>query len=371
MVLALAAASLTATATIAACTDSNPGKGLSESGNGNGPEKRIGVILPDTASAARWSTHDPVYFREAFDAAGIKAEIANAGDDPKNFERIGNAMIDNGVRVLIITSLDPVSGKAVLHRARREGIPTIDYDRLTLNGGADYHVGFDDETIGRQQAHGLSNCLAAKNRTHPIVATLNGPPRDYNAALRKDGYDSVLEPKYDGAIFTKGPEQWVPDGDNAEARRTFEQMLKQFPRIGGVIAPNDGIANEVIEVLRKRKLNGKVPVVGHEATVQGLQNVLAGDQCATVYRRIKLETQTAATLAIRLAQGERPTAHKQIKDPESGAHIPFFPLEPYSVDVTQVKEVVADRFVTRSELCAGRYAKLCAKYGVIDPGERQ
>ena len=369
MVLALAAASLTATAAIAACNDSKPGEGLNESGNG--PEKRIGVILPDTASAARWSTHDPVYFQEAFDAAGIKAEIANAGDDPKNFERIGNAMIDNGVRVLIITSLDPVSGKAVLHRARREGIPTIDYDRLTLNGGADYHVGFDDEMIGRQQAHGLSNCLAAKNRSNPILATLNGPSRDYNAALRKDGYDSVLEPKYDGTLYTKGPEQWVPEGDNAEARRTFEQMLKQFPRIDGVIVPNDGIANEVIEVLRKRKLNGKVSVAGHEATVQGLQNVLTGDQCATVYRRIKIEAQTAATLAIRLLQGERPTAHKQVKDPESGAYIPFFPLEPLSVDVTQVKDVVADRFVTRSELCAGRYDKLCAKYGVVDPGERQ
>ena len=364
--LALTAVGLTASAAIAACDDANPADGARPGGAGPS-SARVGVILPDTAGARRWQTYDARYFREAFDAAGVEVEIANAGGDEQEFQRIGDAMIDGGVRVLIITSPTPASGGAVLDRARRKKITTIDYDRLTLDGGADYHVGFDDESIGRRQAHGLINCLSGRKAVNPVVAELNGSRTDYNAVRRKAGYDSVLQPKYDAAAFTKGPDQWVPEGNDAQARRIFEQMLAQQPRIGGVVAADDGIANAVIEVLRRRRLSGTIPVAGHDVTVQGLRNLLTGEQCVTVYRRIRLEAQTAATLAIQLARGAKPVARQRIKDPESGAYIPYFPLEPFSIDVTQVKEVVADRFVTRKELCTGRYARLCAKYGVVDP----
>ena len=364
--LALTTAGLTASALIVACDDADRADHARVGGKGRGDE-RVGVILPDADGARRWQTYDARYFREAFDDAGVPVEMANADGDERKFQRIGDAMIDSGVRVLIITSLDSASGRAVLDRARRRGVSTIDYDRLTLNGGADFHVGFDDELIGRRQAHGLINCLSARKAVNPVVAVLNGSQTDYNAVRRKAGYDSVLQPKYDAAAFTEGPDQWVPDGNDEEARRIFEQMLAQQPRIGGVVAADDGIANVVIEVLRRRGLSGTIPVTGHDATVQGLRNLLTGEQCVTVYRRIRLEAQTAATLAIQLFEGGKPMARKRIKDPESGASIPFFPLEPFSIDVTQVKEVVADGLVTRQELCTGRHARLCTKYGVVGP----
>jgi D-xylose transport system substrate-binding protein len=363
--LALAAVGLMATAAMTGCDDADQG---SDAGSGNttagSGDARIGVILPDTKSSQRWKVDDPKYLKEAFDAAGVKAEIRNAEGDKEEFKRIGLAMIESGVKVLVIANLDSVSGKVVLDAARAEKIPTIDYDRLTLNGGADYYVSFDNKKVGNQQAYALQNCLKDKKASNPIVAQLNGSRTDNNATLFKEGYDEVLQKKYDAAAYTKGPEQWVPDWDNEEAGRIFEQMLEQQPAIDGVLAANDGIGNAVIEVLRKKKLAGKIPVTGQDATVQGLQNILTGEQCMTVYKRIKPEAQTAANLAIKLFKGERPSAPDRAKDPESGAQIPFVALPPQPITIDNVNDVVADGFVSKAELCKGKYAQLCVEHGV-------
>ena len=93
-------------------------------------------------------------------------------------------------------------------------------------------------------------------------------------------------------------------------------MLTENKNIKGVLAANDGLGNAVISVLKKNKLNGKVPVTGQDATVQGLQNILAGDQCMTVYKAIKQEADAAAELADRAGQGrEADHGHRHHQGP--------------------------------------------------------
>ena len=76
-----------------------------------------------------------------------------------------------------------------------------------------------------------------------------------------------------------------------------------------MLAANDGLGNAAISVLKKRKLQA-VPVTGQDATLEGLQNILAGDQCMTVYKAIKKEADAAAKLAIALAKGREPEASR-------------------------------------------------------------
>jgi D-xylose transport system substrate-binding protein len=174
----------------------------------------------------------------------------------------------------------------------------------------------------------------------------------------------VLKPKYESGDYIKGPDQSVPDWDNAQAGTIFEQMLTEKRDIKGVLAANDGLGNAVISVLKKNKLNGKVPVTGQDATVQGLQNILAGDQCMTVYKAIKQEADAAADLAISLAKGEKKQVSQSVKDPESGQDVPAVLLTPKAIFKDNVKDVVADGFVTKEQLCTGDFAKLCADNGV-------
>jgi D-xylose transport system substrate-binding protein len=355
-VLAIAAAGMVMTATLAACSDSDGGS--NDSGGA-----QIGVILPDSKSSQRWAK-DATYFREAFAALKVPALVQAAGGDPERFVAIGDEMINSGVKVLIIANLDSLSGKAVLDRAGAEGIKTIDYDRLTLNGGADYYVSFDNERIGELQGYGLTKCLRLRNAVNPMVAELNGAPSDGNAIFLKNGYDFVLQGQYDSGAFRKGPDQFVPDWTAEQGRQVFEQMLKQQPKIDAVVAANDDIAGAVIDVLKKNKLNGRVPVTGQDATVEGLRNVLAGDQCLTIYKRYRSEAYTAASLGAKLYRGETPKVGGELKDPESGEFIPFADIPPVPIEAEQVKDVVAEGFVSKEELCEGDYQALCARYEV-------
>ncbi|MER7458139.1 substrate-binding domain-containing protein [Micromonospora sp. NPDC126480] len=360
--LAAAAAGLLATGSMAACGDNSGG---GDQAGGSDKKPKIGVILPDSKSSARWEGADRKFLEEAFKAADVDYDIQNAQGDKSQFQTIADQMITQGVTALMIVNLDSGTGKAVLDKAKSQGVATIDYDRLTLGGSAEYYVSFDNEAVGKLQGEGLSKCLTDKGVKNPVVAYLNGSPTDNNATLFKNGYDSILKPKFDAGEYTKGPDQAVPDWDNAQAATIFEQMLTQTGgKIDGVLAANDGLGNAAISVLKKNKLNGKVPVTGQDATPQGLQNILAGDQCMTVYKAIKEEAKAAADLAIALAKGERKETGQTVKDPEGGRDVDAVLLTPKAIYKENVKDVIADGFVTKEEVCTDAYAKLCADAGI-------
>ncbi|WP_433304652.1 sugar ABC transporter substrate-binding protein [Actinoplanes sp. CA-030573] len=322
----------------------------------------IGVILPDRVTSQRWTDFDPVFLAKAFTKAGVAADIQNAEGSPARFVQIGEQMIARRVKVLITASLDSESGSRVVRLAKSKGIYTIDYDRLTVGGGADYYVSFDNVLVGVLQGQALLKCLAERKLVDPIVSELHGSPSDNNAALYRQGYDSVLQPQYDNAQMLKGPDQSVPDWNTDEARKIFTQMLDQQPRIRGVVAANDGIANAVIGVLRARGLAGAVPVTGQDATIGGLQNVLRGWQCMTVYKSIEPESDAAAALAIGLLQGHTPKVLGKVKDEETGAYIPAILLPSRVIYRSNIKLVLDDGLVSRQQLCVRDVQKLCDKY---------
>ena len=363
-ILAIGAAAAALSLGLTACGGQSGDTAAQGDGASTAKPGKIGVILPDSKSSARWETADRKYLQEAFEAAGVEYDIQNAQGDKTQFQTIADQMITNGATVLMIVNLDSGTGKAVLDKAQSQGVATIDYDRLTLGGSASYYVSFDNVKVGQLQGEGLVKCLTEKKVEKPVIAELNGSPTDNNATLFKQGYDGVLQPKYDSGEYVKGPDQWVPDWDNTQAGTIFEQMLTQQPDIAGVLAANDGLGNAVISILKKQKLNGKIPVTGQDATVQGLQNILAGDQCMTVYKAIKKEADAAAGLAIALAKGEKPQVSGSVKDPETGREVPAVLLEPQAIFFDNVKDVVADGFVTKEELCTGEFAEKCAEAGI-------
>jgi D-xylose transport system substrate-binding protein len=357
--IALAAVGVVAVGSLAACS------GNKDNGSGAAKKPKIGVILPDSKSSSRWETADHKYLEDAFKAAGVDYDIQNAQGDKTAFQTIADQMMTNGATVLLTVNLDSGTGKAVIDKARQQGVATIDYDRLTLGGNASYYVSFDNEAVGKLQGQGLVDCLTKKNAKNPVIAELNGSPTDNNATLFKNGYDSILKPKYDAKEYTKGPDQSVPDWDNAQAGTIFEQMLTQTGgKIDGVLAANDGLGNAAITALKKVHLNGKVPVTGQDATVQGLQNILLGDQCMTVYKAIKAEADKAAELAVALAQGKTSDTGQTVTDPTTNQQVKAVLLTPVAITFDTVKTVVADGFVTKADLCTAELAAKCTEAGI-------
>ena len=271
---------------------------------------KIGVILPDSKSSVRWETADRKYLGDAFTAAGVEFDIQNAEGDKTKMATIADQMITSGVKVLMIVNLDTDVGRGHREegRRRRRHRPSTTTASRWVASAAVY-VSFDNVKVGTLQGEGLIKCLTDKGvDQRRSVVELNGSPTDNNATLFKQGYDAMLDPKYDSG-WTKVDDQSVPDWDNQKGGQIFEQMLtKAGGKIDGVLAANDGLGNAAIAVLKKNNL--QVPVTGQDATTEGLQNILAGDQCMTVYKAVKKEADAASAAAIALLKGEHPADHR-------------------------------------------------------------
>jgi D-xylose transport system substrate-binding protein len=343
---------------LAACGSSSGG---SSSSGGGTKAKTVGVILPDATTSPRWEANDRPSLTKAFTDAGLKSDIQNAGGDKAKFGTICDAMINEGVAVIMIVNLDSDSGGACL----KKGIKSIDYDRLTLGGGASYYVSFDNVKVGALMATGLEQCLGAKAQGAGVVY-VNGDPTDNNAALFKQGYDDQL--KTDGKVKVLSSDKsgfW----DAKKAGVAFDGLFTQFGnKIQGVISANDTMAGGIIASLTRNGLAGKVPVTGQDASVEGLQRILAGTQCMTVYKNTNLEAKSASDLAIALTKGDQAAADAlatgTVKDTQTGKDVKSVLAIPQAIFQDTVKTVISDGFQKASDVCTGAFAAACTKYGV-------
>jgi D-xylose transport system substrate-binding protein len=365
--LAIGGALCALTFAVAACgsddnnsTSSNGGAASTTSGS---KAQKVGVLLPDTKSSVRWESFDRPLLQAAFKSAGVPVTINNAQGDKSTQQQQAEQLITNGAKVLLLVNLDSGSGAAIEANAASRGVKVIDYDRLTLKGQAAYYVSFDNVKVGELQGQGLVKCLGSAAK--PAIAELNGSPTDNNATLFKQGYDSVLKPLYSSGKATKVADQSVPDWDNQKALTIFEQMLqKANNKIDGVLAANDGLGNSAISALKARKLK-QIPVTGQDATPQGIQNILSGDQCMTVYKAVKKEADAASKLAIALATGKEPEAGLvNGKTNDTARDVPSVLLTPEAITKDNLKVVFDDGFLKPSEVCVGKYASLCTEAGI-------
>ncbi|MBZ0299945.1 MAG: substrate-binding domain-containing protein [Anaerolineae bacterium] len=325
-------------------------------------EGSIAVLLPDSASSARWEADDRRFLSAAFDAAGVDYTIVNAEGDASAQISQAEQAITNGAKVLLMVNLDSGSGAAIIETARAAGVKVIDYDRLTIEGpGADFYVSFDNESVGRLQGEGLIAAVDAAALEKPVrVAVLNGSPTDNNATLFKNGYDGAINPLFDSGDWVKVADQSVPDWDNQQALVIFEQILTaEGGNVDAAIAANDGLASSVIAALSNQGLP-YIPVTGQDATVGGIQNILAGRQSMTVYKAIKAEAEAAAALAVALLKGED-TSMLVTGSVNNGTNdVPAALLTPVSVTKDNIAEtVIADGFRTWAEICVGEFAEFC------------
>ena len=332
---------------------------------------QVGVILPDAASSARWETADRPFLAAAFKAAGVTYDIQNANGDKAAFATIADQMLSNGAKVLLLVNLDSASATAVQVKAAKQGVKTIDYDRLTKGGSESYYVSFDNVAVGKLQGTGIYNCLKAHKVANPRIVYLNGSPTDNNATLFKQGYVSVLGKYVAKKQMTLVADQSVPGWDNVQGGVIFEQMLtKAGGKLDAVVSANEGLGLAAVAVLKKNGLNGKVCVSGQDATVDGLRAVLTGDLSNTVYKAVKAEANAAAALAVSLIKGTSAKTNgfldKVTGNPAAKATattVPSVLLVPVGITARNVKVVVADGFVKKADVCKG-IEKLCTANGI-------
>ena len=110
------------------------------------------------------------------------------------------------------------------------------------------------------------------------------------------------------------------------------------------------------------------PTTGQDASLPGLQNIVAGYQCGTVYKPIYEEAQAAAALALYVRAGQTPPStlvNGTTRDTTANVSVPSVLLSPEWVTTSNMSStVIADKFVPASQLCAGSFASACTTAGI-------
>jgi D-xylose transport system substrate-binding protein len=333
---------------------------------------KIGVLLPDTTTSTRYVQYDAPNLTKAFEAAGLSPsdfKITNAGGSVSTMQQQAEADITDGASVLLIDPIDTGSGAAIEKNAEAKGLKVIDYDRLVLGGPADrYYVSFNNVKVGQLIGQGEISCINAWGVKNPNILIMDGDPTDNNAKLFAQGYNGVLAPKFADGTYKKVGE---PTGtwDPPTAQTLFEQQYTAHPNINAVVTPNDSNAAAVIAALKNKKIPPKTfPTTGQDAGLEGLQNILAGYQCGTVYKPYFLEAQAAAALALYLRAGETPPStlvNSTTKDSTIGANVKSVYTPPTWVTVDNMAAtVVKDNTVTAKQLCSGGFQSECNAAGI-------
>jgi len=341
-------------------------KALAAAGKGN-----VTAILPDTVTSARYTEFDAPYLSESFKDAGLSSSqytVENAqGSDATQYSDAQEA-ITKGSSVLLVDPLDSGVGAKIESYAHSHGVYVIDYDRLTLGGTRQYYVSFNNVLVGTKIGTGFTSCVAAWHVSKPNVLVMKGDPTDNNATLFAQGYDAVLSPLFSNKSYVlvgTPAGTWTPSTAVSE----FQQAFTAHPNINAVLTPNDENAAPIIHYLQTKGVKAKTfPVTGQDATLVGLQNILSGYQCGTVYKPIYIEAQAAVALAMYLRAGKTAPSglvNGAVTDPTTHTSVPSVLGTPIWVTTANMNStVIADGFVKASQLCVGSYASECSAAGI-------
>jgi D-xylose transport system substrate-binding protein len=343
----------------------------------------VGVLMPDTTSSTRWVNSDLPYLTKAFQMAGYSSsefKIDNAQGSDATELALAQADINLGAKVLVMAPLDPTVGTQIQALAASKGVKLISYDRATFTGTNTYYVSFDNVQVGKLIGQGFKDCLTAWKVSNAQVYTLNGgEDTDPNAIDFAKGYNSVVwgdsVPQETVGKSANGAtlvgDDVAPGWDNSKGQTIFQQAYTKNKAINATIEANDGLANAVVTVLKQNNVPAnKIPTTGQDASLGGVENVLTGYQCGTVYKPIYLEAQDAVALATILRAGLTPPAAlvNSTTSPAAGkpgSTQPASLLTPYWVDKTKVAStVIADNFVDKAALCQAVTQAVCTANGI-------
>ena len=358
-VVVAATALLLTAGTLTACS-STP----STSSGSKSTAYKIGFLLPDDVTA-RYAAADQPDFVKAIAKLDPTAIVLyeDANGSASNQQQQAQAMLAQGVNVLVLDAFDGEAAQSIVTAADAKKVPVIDYDRLVDGGKSNYYVSFDNEKVGVLQ--GTAFVAELKKEGVPSgagILMIDGSPTDNNATLFAKGAHSVI----DTSGYKILAEYKTPGWDPAQAQTWAASEIAQFgSQIKGIYAANDGTAGGVIAAAHAAKFDlSKEALTGQDATVAGMQAILAGDQYMSVYKAIVPEANEAASLAIALAKGQHPKAPTTVAG-ASGPGVPSFLLVPVAVTRDTIEStVVKDGFDAVADICTGSYAALCTQYGI-------
>jgi D-xylose transport system substrate-binding protein len=315
---------------------------------GSGKTK-VGLSFSDFATE-RWKIEDDL-MTKLLEEKGYEVISQEAAHDVKlQNDQIDN-MVTQGVKALIIIAEDGDAAATAVTNAAKKGVIVIAYDRLIKSPDIAAYISFNNVEVGRQEALGVVNALDIDNwdvaANGPArVMKMGGSPTDNNAILVRQGQDEILDPLVDAGKIEIVADQWVDNWDAKNALTIMENVLTAVGNdIDAVVASNDGTALGALQALKAQGLAGKVPISGQDATADGCNSIVKGEQTVSVFKDTRDLSPLAIELVDQLLKGEKPelemyTLAELTNDPSKTGDVPCKFLPVYQVNKDNVYDMV-------------------------------
>ena len=324
---------------------------------------KIAFLMPDEGST-RYEEHDrPGFILEMKSLCPTCTVLyQNADADAARQQQQFNSVVSQGAKAIVIDPVDSTAAASLVHQAQSQGIKIIAYDRPIPQAPADYYVSFNNEQIGRVIAQSLVKHLKATGvPASGGLLEVNGSPTDAAAGLIKKGVHEGLAKSGYRTLAEYDTPDWTP----TKAQQWVSGQISRFrTKIVGVVAANDGTAGGAIAAFKAAGVDPVPPVTGNDATIAGLQLIIAGDQYNTINKPSEIVAAAAAKVAIALLEGSHPKSDHTL----FGTPTQLF--TPTLVTAENLKAEIVDKQVngkpieTAAVLCTGRYAEGCKKLGI-------
>jgi len=277
---------------------------------------KVGLSFSDYATE-RWPI-EAAQMTQLLQAKGYEVIVQEADHDVKlQSDQIDN-MVSQGIKGLIVIAEDGDAAVTPVNKAVAAGVKVIAYDRLIKTDKISAYLSFDNTEVGRAEASGVVKALGLDtgNPTwtadNPVKMVLSGgSPTDNNAVLVRNGQMEVLQPYIDAGVVTIVADQWVENWDPAKAEAMMENILTaQQNKVDAVVASNDGTALGELQALAAQGLAGIVPISGQDATADGCNSIVKGQQTVTVFKDTRLLAPQAVDMIDALIKGQAPSGLK-------------------------------------------------------------
>lgn len=310
----------------------------------NSQMPKVGILLHSYENE-RWSK-DRDYLTENLTKNGAEVVLKVADNDQRKQIAQAEAMIRDGVQVLIVISINQDEAAKIVEMAHDANAKVIAYDRLINNCKLDYYVTTNSTQVGELQAKYMTSVKPRGN-----YALICGSKYDDNSKKLFLGQMNVLQPFMERGdirlVYSEFTEAWTP----AEGALHTNKILElTHDSIYAIITGSDAIANGVLATLKEKGLEGKVLVAGQDAELTNLKAIMAGAQTCDILKPLKQMAATTAELAVELARGETPKMN--FRSESNGKYL----VKSVLLDATVVnkdnmdKTIVASGFHTEAEL---------------------
>lgn len=294
--LILTAVVSTAIVALAGCTTGAPGGG---EGGGESDEITIGFSVYDMQYEFFQSMEEGT--KSAVEEAGYEYILHDQKSDENEMVTGAQALLDQGVDVLIISPFKPDALGPVVSKAKELGVPVIIND--IGGGGVPYDaIVISDNEDGGVQAADLIDAQIKKNGVESKkVVSITCEPSAVYAARRNVGFVKQIE--------SLGYEVVTELSGNSKAEEAYKitkDALAKDPDIAGVFACNDPMAVAASNAITDAGLNPVTDIVtvGFNGDAEALTAIQGGSLSATVAQDPAAMGMLTVDLATQALDGE-------------------------------------------------------------------